>query len=263
MSTRILPISKMRAEVEIKSLARDRQRMTFTFFFPVLLLLIFGSVFQHDVVPGVSFAQYFTAGIIASGVVYTGFQNLSIAIPIERDNGRLKRLRGTPMPLGAYFAGKVAQVFVSYVAQVALLIAIGAMLFSVPVPSTAFAWFTFAWVSLLGLVCFTLLGVAFSSVPENGQSAPAIVSPIVLVAQFISGVFIEFNTLPRWMQDVASLFPLKWMCEAMRSVFLGSKAASLQPGGSYQLPLCALVLALWTVLGAILAWRSFRFDAER
>ena len=261
--SRLLTISRSRAEVELRSLSRNRQQMTFTFFFPVLLLLVFGSVFTKDVVPGVSFAQYFTAGIIASGVVYTAFQNLAISIPMERDAGTLKRLRGTPMPLAAYFVGKVAQVVVSYLCQVTLLIIVGALLFHVSVPSSPTAWLTFAWASVLGLICFTLLGLAMSSVPKNGQSAPAIVTPIVLVAQFISGVFFQFDTLPKWMQDVASLFPLKWMCEAMRSVFLGSKAASLQPGGSYQLGLCALVLLIWTAIAALLVWRTFRFDKER
>jgi ABC-2 type transport system permease protein len=225
----------------------------------MMLLLIFGSVFNQEIVPGVSFAQYFTAGIIASGVVYTAFQNLAITIPMERDDGTLKRLRGTPMPLAAYFVGKVAQVVVSYVFQVAILILIGALLFKVQVPTSVEAWVTFLWVSILGLLSCTLLGIAFSSLPKNGRSAPALVTPVVLVAQFISGVFFQFNTLPKWMQDVASLFPLKWLCEGMRSVFLGAKASSLQPNGSYQLPLVALVLVIWTIIGAVLAWRTFRF----
>ena len=45
-----------------------------------------------------TFAQYFVAGMIASGVVYTSFQNLAIAIPQERDDGTLKRLEGTRCP---------------------------------------------------------------------------------------------------------------------------------------------------------------------
>ncbi len=61
------------------------------------------------------------------------------------------------------------------------------------------------------------------------------------------------------MQDVASIFPLKWMCEGMRSVFLGGKAEVLQPNGSYQLGLVAAVLFGWSIVGGILAWRTFRF----
>jgi ABC-2 type transport system permease protein len=253
----------MRSTVEIRSLFRNRQKLTFTLLFPMLLLLVFGSVFTHDVVPGVSFSQYFTAGIIASGVVYTAFQNLAISITMERDDTTLKRLRGTPMPLAAYFVGKVAQIAVAYAVQVAILIGIGAALFDVQLPSSLGQWCTFVWVSVLGLLCCTLLGIAFSSVPKDGDAAPALVTPIVLVAQFTSGVFLEFNSLPRWMQDIAALFPLKWICEGMRSVFLGRHASALQPHGSYQLGMVALVLLAWTAIGGVLAWRTFRFTTDR
>jgi ABC-2 type transport system permease protein len=257
--TSFLTISSSRSKVEIRSLFRNRQQLVFTIFFPVLLLLIFGSVFTSSVLPGIKFAQYFTAGIIASGVVYTAFQNLAIAIPMERDAGTLKRLRGTPMPAAAYFMGKIAQVVISYIFQVTILILVGAVFFGVHLPTNATAWINFVWISLLGLLCFTLLGISFSSLAKNGDSAPALVTPVVLVAQFTSGVFIQFNTLPTWMQDAASIFPLKWMCEGMRSVFLGSKATALQPHGSYQLGDVALMLVLWSVIGGVLAWRTFRF----
>ena len=66
----------------------------------MMLLLIFGSVFGSQELgdTGITFAQYFVAGMIASGIVYTSFQNLAIGIPQERDDGTLKRLEGTPMP---------------------------------------------------------------------------------------------------------------------------------------------------------------------
>ena len=73
------------------------------------------SAFTGDVAPGITFSQYFLAGMIASGIVYTSFQNLAIAIPQERDDGTLKRLQGTPMPKASYFVGKIGLVLVIYV----------------------------------------------------------------------------------------------------------------------------------------------------
>ena len=99
-----------RAHVELKQFFRDRQSMMFTFALPLILLLVFGSVFNTDIAPGVTFSQYFLAGMIASGLVYTGFQNLAIQIPQEREDGTLKRLAGTPLPRPAYFVGKIALV---------------------------------------------------------------------------------------------------------------------------------------------------------
>ena len=86
-------IGFLRSKIEIKQFMRQKESVVFTLFFPVLLLFIFGSVFKDNIAPGVTFSQYFVAGMIASGLVNSGFQSLAINIPIERDNGALKRLR--------------------------------------------------------------------------------------------------------------------------------------------------------------------------
>ena len=90
-----------RTGIELKQFFRQRDSVVFTFAFPVILLFIFGSVFSDDIAPGVSFTQYFTAGMVASGIVLSSFQSLAIGIAVERDEGSLKRLRGTPMPPAA------------------------------------------------------------------------------------------------------------------------------------------------------------------
>src|SRR5215218_8470742 len=97
----VLAIGLRRVQIELLTFLRDREAAFFTLVLPVLLLVVFGSAFDDDVAPGIPFSQYFLAGMIASGVVYTAFQNLAIVIPQERDDGTLKRLQGTPMPKAA------------------------------------------------------------------------------------------------------------------------------------------------------------------
>ncbi|MDP1877738.1 MAG: ABC transporter permease [Actinomycetota bacterium] len=253
-------IGSRRVVLELKQFFRDRNSALWNFAFPMILLVIFGSVFGgQDIAPGITFTQYFVAGMIASGVLYTSFQNLAIAIPLEREDGTLKRLGGTPMPKNSYFIGKIGMVFVAYVAQVSILIAVGVAFYGIDLPSTTLQWFTFVWASLLGLVSCTLLGIAFSVVPKTGRGASAVVAPIVLVLQFTSGVFFVFNQLPDWMQKFASLFPLKWLAQAMRSVFLPDAAAVVEVGGSWELGMCALVLAIWCGIGLVLAVVFFRW----
>jgi ABC-2 type transport system permease protein len=254
------PVVVARAGVELKEFVRDRQAFIFTFILPVLLLVIFGTVFDYEIAPGVTFSQYFLAGMIASGLVYTGFQNLAIAIPQEREDGTLKRLRGTPMPPTAYFGGKVAMVLVSLVAQVALLLLIGVVFFGVHLPTTAGKWLVFVALLALGLVTCTTLGIAFSSLARTGRGAPALVSPVVLVLQFISGVFIVFAQLPHWMQQIASLFPLKWLCQGMRYVFLPDTFVTKEPAASWELGRVFLVLGVWAVIGLVLCTRTFRWQ---
>ncbi len=96
--------------------------------------------------------------------------------------------------------------------------------------------------------------------PKSATSAAAVVSPVVIVLQFISGVFFVFSDLPGWMQTIGSLFPLKWLAQGMRSVFLPTSFEANEVSGSWQLPLTAGILALWTVVGLVLALRTFRWQ---
>ena len=117
-------IGLRRVRIELLQFARDREAAFFTMLLPVLLLIVFGSAFTGNVAPGIPFSQYFLAGMLASGIVYTSFQNLAISIPQERDDGTLKRLQGTPMPKASYFVGKVGLVLVIYVVQVVVMMAV-------------------------------------------------------------------------------------------------------------------------------------------
>jgi ABC-2 type transport system permease protein len=249
-----------RMRIELLQFARDREAAFFTVILPVLLLVVFGSAFSGNVAPGVSFSQYFLAGMIASGIVYTSFQNLAISIPQERDVGTLKRLLGTPMPKASYFIGKVGLIVTIYLGQVVLMSAIGAALFGVHLPTDPADLWTFTWVSALGLVCCTLLGIAFSTVARTGRGAPALVSPVVLVLQFTSGVFFQYDELPHWMQQFSALFPLKWLCQGMRSVFLPDSFQRQELAGSWELDRVALILAAWTIAATLLAMRYFRWQ---
>ncbi len=256
-------IGVSRGNLEIRQFLRQRESVVFTLLFPVLLLLIFGSVFKDTIAPGVTFSQYFVAGMIASGLLNTGFQQLAIMIPLERDDGTLKRLRGTPMPPTSYFIGKILAVLASMVVQIILLLLVGALIFGVHLPTDIGHWITFAWVTLLGITGSTLLGIAFSSVPRSGRGASAMVTPIVLVLQFISGVFFIFNQLPSWMQNVASIFPLKWLTQGMRSVFLPESFASQEVAKSWEHGRVALMLTIWIAIGLVLALKTFRWERSR
>jgi len=248
---------------EIKQFLRSKQQVVFTMGFPIIMLVIFGSIFSGDLGGGVKFTQYFVTGMIASGLMVTGFQALAIQIPIERDRGVLKRLAGTPMPRAVYFIGKVGMVLAIAAAETVLLLAVAVPFFDVSLPTTIDQWLTLLWVSLLGITACTLGGIAFSSLAKSGRGAPALVTPVALVLQFISGVFFVFTQLPPWMQQVASLFPLKWMCQGMRAVFLPDSFGSQEAAGNWELGRVALVLAAWCVGGLILCLSTFRWTTKR
>ena len=259
---KIIRLGVLRSGLELKQFMRRRESVIFTLFFPVLLLFIFGSVFKNTIAPGVTFSQYFVAGMVASGLVNTGFQQLAISIPMERDTGALKRLRGTPMSPISFFIGKGILVFILMIVQVFFLLLLGALFFHLHLPHSAALWLRFTWLVLLGSACSTVLGIALAGIIKSGRGAPAVVSPFVIVLQFISGVFFVFSSLPNWMKQISALFPLKWLTQGMRSVFLPSSFKLQEVAHSWELGRIAIVLTAWLIIGTFLAVRSFKWSKQ-
>jgi ABC-2 type transport system permease protein len=253
-------IALARVVLELRLYVREPQQVVFSFAYPVLMLSVFDAVFGDQVVPGgVTFSQYFLAGIAATGIMLTSFQALGTAIPEERDRGDLVRLQTLGTPAVAYFAGKAGQVLVTTAAQLTLLLTVASLAYGIPLPDDPARWLTFAWVALLGALAGTVLGVAVAAFTSSARSAGAVVPAIAIVLQFASGVFFIFSELPAWMQQVAALFPLKWMTQGMRSVFLPEQAAAAEVGGGWEHGMTAVVLVTWVVIGVVVCVRTFRW----
>jgi ABC-2 type transport system permease protein len=253
-----------RARVELKTFFREREAVVFIFAMPAVTLVLAGAIFGRlHAGHGVTVGNLYAAGLIGGGVMATSYQNLGMSIAVERERFTLKRLRGTPMPPAAYFAGKIIQVIVAALAETALLLVIGAAFYHLRLPASPAAWWTFAWVFVLGVAACSLLGIAASSLPRSAaRNAVAVVTLPFLVLQFISGVYVPFFLVPPWLRDVASVFPLEWMCRGMRSVFV-PQAVTLEPGRSWQHGQTALVLSAWLAAGLILCLTTFRWQGRQ
>ncbi|MER7466330.1 ABC transporter permease [Streptomyces sp. NPDC097981] len=253
-----------RGALEIKQFVRQRDAVIFTFAFPIVFLALFASIFRDSVEDtGVTASQLYAAGMVAAGIMSTSFQSLGISIAVERDEKVLRRLRGTPMPPAAYFLGKVWMVLATGLAETAILLLVGSTLFDLGLPSSAAKWLTFGWIFVLGLTGCALLGIAISSVPKSGKSASSVVVLPFLILQFISGVFIPVNAIPDWLLNIGALFPLKWMCQGLRGVFLPESAAVLEQAGSWEYGKVALVLGAWVAGGLVLCLLTFKWKNRR
>ncbi|MDV9174610.1 ABC transporter permease [Streptomyces sp. W16] len=253
-----------RGVLELKQFFRQRDQVVFTFAFPVVFLFLFASIFKDDVRgAGVTASQLYVPAMMAAGIMSTSFQSLGISIAIERDEKVLRRLRGTPMPPASYFLGKIWLVLVTGLMETAILLLVGTGFYGVDLPSSATRWLDFGWIFVLGLTACALLGIAVSSVPKSGKSATSVVVLPFLVLQFISGVYISIDTIPDWMLNIGALFPLKWMCQGLRGVFLPSSAQVLEQAGSWEFGKVALVLGAWCVGGLLLCLLTFRWKNRR
>jgi ABC-2 type transport system permease protein len=252
-----------RGTTELRVFFRDSSTVAFIVTLPAILLILLASIFNTQLAAkgsGVTVGQLYTAGLTAGGIAATSFQYLGISIAMERQNGVLKRLAATPMPRIAYFAGKIVQVLLCSIAETALLLLVGVLFYHLHLPSQPGRWLTFAWVFLLGTAACAVAGIAVSSVPRKASGAAPLVSLILTVLEFMSGVFVvPLSSVPAPLRDVASLFPLKWLAQGLRAVFLPDGAARLEPAGSWQLGMVALVLLAWIAGGLVLCARTFRW----
>lgn len=253
-----------RGRLEVTAFFRERQSVVFVFALPAVLLVLLGSIFGHQqVASGIAAGQLFTAGMMAGGIASTSFQNLGLTIAAERERGTLKRLRGTPMSPAAYVIGKIVLVLTCTLAEVLVLLAVGIAFYRLHLPDSAAQWWTLAWVFVLGTVACSLIGIAISSLSKSATNSFPVIGLPFIVLQFISGVYVPFYNVPRWLQEIASFFPLKWMSQGLRSVFLPPRAALLEPAHSWQHGQTALVLLVWIAAGLLLCRRTFRWQTSR
>ncbi|HKE64072.1 MAG TPA: ABC transporter permease [Micromonosporaceae bacterium] len=259
-----LRIGWLRGKLELTEFFRHREQVFFTLAFPVMLLLIFGSIFNYTISNsnGLAFARYFVPGILAVGLFGVAFQTLAIQIAVERDKGTLKRLEGTPMPPAAYFVGKVIMVLALVLLESILLLIVAKLLGKVTLPSDWHRWLTFFYVTVLGVTAGSLFGIAYSSVPRSGKAAPAVVTGPALVLQFLSGVYFVFGQVSHTIQYIGALFPLKWIAQGYRSVFLPDRLQILEPAHRWEPGRTALVLGLWSAGALFVALRTFRWRSR-
>ncbi len=264
-AARTVRLGASRIGYEVKTYFRRGDSVFFTFLFPLVMLTIFSVAFSEQSFGkdgaghNVTAAQFYLPAMIAAGLLLSGLQNLAVDIAGEKSDGTLKRFAGTPLPVVSYFIGKIGQVLITGAAQAVLLLLVARIVFGVPLPTEPEKWLTFLWVFVLGVATSAVLGIALSGVPRSGKSATAVVIPITLVLQFISGVYLQFTALPVWLQNVASVFPLKWLAQGTRSVFLPDSYRQLEAGHSWNLMGVLIVTLIWLVVGLIACRVTFRW----
>jgi ABC-2 type transport system permease protein len=228
---------------------RNPSAAFFNFLLPLLFLALFGAVFSSDQEQ----LDVIVPGIAGMSVMSTTFSALAFNLTFLREAGILKRVRGTPLPGGAYLGGIALNAITNTLIQITLIVLAGRLFFGVQWPKE---WLELLVFVLLGVACFASLGVAFSHVIPNFDSAPAYVNAVFLPVIFISGVFYDVNSTPAALKDLAEVLPLKHLIDGL--------SGAMVTGTGLTDNLTALaVVAAWTVAGAILAVRGFSWEARR
>ncbi len=238
-----------------KTFWRNPASVFFTVMFPVVLLLIFATVFGGqtvDVHGGIKTTTYYVPAIITLSVISATMQSLAMSLTIAREDGRLKRGRGTPMPAWVFVAGRVGNAIVVSLLMLAVLAAIGRVLYGVEFP-----WDRLPAIVLtlaVGAAAFCCMGVALTSLIPSQDAAAPIVNAILLPLYFLSGVFIPDDQLPTGVIHFADAFPIRHFFEA----FFGAYVPAGAGGSGIEWGNLAIV-AIWGVAGLLFAARFFRW----
>ena len=221
----------------------------FNFLLPLLFLFLFGAVFAGSqanlnvVVPGI-------AGL---SVVSTTFSALAMNMVFLREQGVLKRLRGTPMPTGAYLGGLLSSAVTNAAVQLVIVVVAGRALFGIGWPEDVAELAVFG---AAGVVCFASLGIALAHAIPNFDSAPAYVNAIFLPLIFISGVFYDADDAPAFLRDITQALPLTHLVDGLSGALV--TGVSLTDNLSH-----LAVVGLWAAAGVVLAVRGFSWEARR
>ncbi|WLW57209.1 ABC transporter permease [Streptomyces sp. YU58] len=252
-----------RGGIELRHLLRNGKEMSGHLTNVVVVLVVVAYV--GDDVPGTRtpMAHLMIAGFAAYLLFQVGLINLPQILVTEREEGTLLRLRATPGGIPAYLVAKCLLVVAMAFGTLALLLAAAALLVDGPLPHGPGGWLTLLWVTTLGLLAVVPLGAAVGAVLPNPREALALIMLPAMGLLFISGTVFPFTSLPVPVQQVAAVFPLKWMAQGLRSALLPDAARTAEAAGAWELPLVALVLTAWAVLGFLLAVPLLRRSARR
>ncbi len=252
-----------RGGIELRQLLRNPKEVSGHLTNVLVALAV--AAFVGDDVPGTQtpMAHLVLAGFAAYLLFQIGLVNLPQILVTEREEGALLRLRATPGGIRAYLVAKCVLVVVTALGTLALLLLTAAVFVDGPLPHGPAGWLTLLWVTTLGLLAVVPLGAAIGAVLPNPREALALIMLPVMGLLVTSGTVLPITSLPVPVQQVASVFPLKWMAQGLRSALLPDAARTAEAAGSWELPTVALVLTAWTVLGFLLAVPLLRRAARR
>jgi ABC-2 type transport system permease protein len=229
---------------------RNREAAFFSFLFPIILLVLLGSVYGDDEIEGVRGSTYLLAGLIGYGVAATAFASLAITLVVRREAGLLKRIRGTPLSPGIYLSAVIASDVIVIGLQAAAQVLIGYSLLDADLPASPAS---FVIVIALGAAAFAALGVAITTVIRTAEGSSAVVNAIYLPMAFISGAFFSPSDMPQFLEAVSEALPLTYLLRLIRSTFIEGEVLSSSPGA-----IAAVVV--WGCVGLVVALRMFRWE---
>lgn len=236
---------------------RNPASVFFTVMLPLIFLFIFATIFGNDDVAGrgVKTTTYYVPAILALAIISASTQSIAINLTEDRERGLLKRVRGTPLPVPVFVAGRVGNSLLISLVMLVVVSLIGRLVYGVTIP-TATLPAVLATVAV-GAFSFCCLGFAMTAIIPSEDAAPAITNALILPLYFISGIFIPDSEIPSGVLAVADVFPIRPFFEAFFTAWDPNTT-----GAGFELGNLAVVGA-WGIAGLVIAVLFFRWEPHR
>jgi ABC-2 type transport system permease protein len=244
-----LALAWRQVRLERRMFWRNPSSAFFNFVLPLLFLGLFGAIFSGNQKQ----LNVIVPGIAGMSIMATTFSALVMNITFLREQGVLKRIRGTPLPEGSYLLGVFGNAVTNACLQLIIVIAAGRAFFGIPWPQD---WLELAVYLAAGVVCLASLGVAWSHVVPNFDSAAAYQNIVFLPVIFISGVFYDVANAPSSLRDLAQALPLTHIIDGLSGAIVTGRGLGDNASG-------LVVVGVWTLLGLFFAVRGFRWESAR
>ncbi len=231
-----------------RSVWREPIYAFFVLGFPALFVVLLPLVIGDPEVDGFAFSVWMTTGMPVFGLALIAYVTMPETVAGARDQGLLKRLRGTPLPAWAYLAGRIVSTFWIVTLTVAIVLLLGWTVHDVT--PVAAGWLPLVVTLALGTVCLGALGLAVASLVPDADAVPGIALATFMPLVFLSGVFPLAEVLPELVTEIVGWLPLAPVIDATRAAFLDGAWAVREMA----------VVAAWAVVGAVLAVWRFRWE---
>jgi ABC-2 type transport system permease protein len=228
---------------------RNPSAAFFNFMLPLLFLALFGAIFSGDQKD----LDVIVPGIAGMSIMSTTFSALAMNLTFLREQGVLKRMRGTPLPEGSYLLGIFGNAVTNACIQLTIVVLAGKLAFGIDWPKDWLELFVYL---TAGVTCLAALGVAWSHVIPNFDAAPAYTNIIFLPVIFISGVFYDVGNAPQFLRDIAQALPLTHIIDGLSGALVSGRGLADNASG-------LVVIGIWAVVGIFFAVRGFRWESHR
>lgn len=238
---------------ELKRLWGQKVRIVMTLIQPLVWLALMGNMFQRLAVlpgfPAPSYLDYMAPGIVTMVTLFGGIFG-GISIVWDRRFGYLHKLLAAPISRTAVVTGKMLAIAVQVAFQslVILGLALGMGVHFAAGPAGVPVLILLA--VLLSQV-FAGISICLGALLTSHEALMAVVNFLTMPLMFTSNAMMPLDMMPPWLARLATLNPLTYAINPMRTLFL--------TGWDWQgLARGTAMLALGGLLMTLVASRLFR-----